>query len=282
MKYHIILIQLLIFGCAHNYPDFTTNLSSRLPIEGKAETFGEYSLGCLKGAQTFVGNELGIKISQKKRGRYWGHPNLIKTISDAGEFFYKMNKSLIIGDLSMSRGGPMIKGHNSHQNGLDVDVWFKVLDRNEEFNFLESESAEMEPILKIEDDQLKMIKFFANHEEVERIFINFDFKKKLCDDNSLNKLTRLTKEEHHKLRPWWGHDDHIHVRIKCPKDDSKCQSQNPIPEGDGCNEKDLQWWYSEESILKNREISLDEIKRNYLEKIKNLPKECYFYNQADF
>jgi len=49
-----------------------------------------------------------------------------------------------------------------------------------------------------------------------------------------------------KLRPWWGHDDHFHVRLRCPPGDTECQVQEPIPSGDGCG-ADLAWWFTEEA-----------------------------------
>ncbi|MBY0416253.1 MAG: hypothetical protein K2Q18_18915, partial [Bdellovibrionales bacterium] len=67
------LVQLLlvsfITSCAHPLPDFTSRLSTRLPVDSKPEAIGEYALGCLKGAQTFTGKEKGLILSQMKRGR---------------------------------------------------------------------------------------------------------------------------------------------------------------------------------------------------------------------
>ena len=30
-----------------------------------------------------------------------------------------------------------------------------------------------------------------------------------------------------KVRPWWGHDYHFHVRLRCPGDSPECKSQPP-------------------------------------------------------
>ena len=37
-----------------------------------------------------------------------------------------------------------------------------------------------------------------------------------------------------KIRPWWGHHYHFHVRLTCPEGQSGCVNQNPPPPGDGC------------------------------------------------
>ena len=39
-----------------------------------------------------------------------------------------------------------------------------------------------------------------------------------------------------KIRPWYGHHYHFHVRLKCPNDAGECVNQHPPPLGDGCDE----------------------------------------------
>jgi penicillin-insensitive murein endopeptidase len=272
-KYLFIINIFFIVSCAHHLPDFTSRLSVRTPTDGGSRAIGEYALGCLQGAQTFTGKEKGILISQMKRGRYWGHPDLIHLLTRAGAEFDKSHQTLILGDLSQSRGGPMITGHNSHQIGLDVDVWLKILAQNNGLSFRAAETEEMKPINEPGEDQIKLIKFFADDTSVERIFINPSFKKKLCQD------LKLTALEQHKLRAWWGHDDHIHVRLKCPSDSPSCISQKPIPEGDGCG-KELDWWFTEEAKNSEDDESYEGMKKAYLEKIAKLPKECSFYHET--
>ena len=47
-----------------------------------------------------------------------------------------------------------------------------------------------------------------------------------------------------KVRPWWGHDAHFHVRLACPAGEPLCRDQEPPPGGDGCG-ADLAWWLSD-------------------------------------
>jgi len=37
-----------------------------------------------------------------------------------------------------------------------------------------------------------------------------------------------------KVRPWWGHTYHFHVRLDCPAGMSTCVPQKAPPPGDGC------------------------------------------------
>jgi penicillin-insensitive murein endopeptidase len=48
-----------------------------------------------------------------------------------------------------------------------------------------------------------------------------------------------------KVRPWYGHHDHIHVRLKCPPDSPNCRKQPPVPGDDGCAKKQLDYWFSD-------------------------------------
>ena len=51
-----------------------------------------------------------------------------------------------------------------------------------------------------------------------------------------------------KVRPWYGHNDHIHVRLKCPADSPNCRKQPPVPGGDGCAAKELDYWFSDKVL----------------------------------
>ena len=49
-----------------------------------------------------------------------------------------------------------------------------------------------------------------------------------------------------RVRPWWSHHDHFHVRLKCPGDSPLCQSQDPLPADAGCGAA-LAWWFSDDA-----------------------------------
>ena len=44
-----------------------------------------------------------------------------------------------------------------------------------------------------------------------------------------------------RLRPWFGHDEHFHVRLSCPAGSPACESQAPVPPGDGCDAVLASW-----------------------------------------
>ena len=52
-----------------------------------------------------------------------------------------------------------------------------------------------------------------------------------------------------KIRPIYGHNDHFHVRLKCPAGASACEVQKPTVSelsngGNGCDET-LTWWVTD-------------------------------------
>ncbi|HAP80760.1 MAG TPA: penicillin-insensitive murein endopeptidase, partial [Enterobacteriaceae bacterium] len=81
-----------------------------------------------------------------------------------------------------------------------------------------------------------MIKLAALDDEVTRIFVNPAIKQQLCLDAGTNR------DWLNKVRPWFAHRAHMHVRLRCPADSLECVEQAPPPPGDGCGEE-LQSWF---------------------------------------
>ena len=85
--------------------------------------------GLPRGRQALAGQRAGLAGDGLSRNCIWGHPILLRYI----ERFAKDAKErhgwpgLLVGDMSMPRGGPMPFGHASHQVGLDVDIWYKPM-----------------------------------------------------------------------------------------------------------------------------------------------------------
>ena len=76
------------------------------------------------------------------------------------------------------------------------------------------------------------------------MLVNAAIKKELCRDRGQAAPSGWMA----KVRPWYGHDDHIHVRLKCPADSPNCRKQPPVPGGDGCGDKELAFWFSDKVL----------------------------------
>jgi penicillin-insensitive murein endopeptidase len=219
------------------------------PAKGDAHVVGFYSNGCLAGAAALPINGPGWQVMRLSRNRNWGHPLLIKFVETLAAKVHKAGgwNGLLVGDMSQPRGGPMITGHASHQVGLDADIWLTPMPDHE---LSPQEREEMSAVMMVAEDRkdvdpevwtsghIAVIKTAARDPHVERIFVNAAIKKALCRD------TDSDREWMAKVRPYWGHDYHFHVRLRCPADSPECKPQPPPPPGDGCG-KELDWWFSD-------------------------------------
>ncbi len=220
------------------------------PASLEARSIGFYSKGCLAGAQALPVNGEAWQVMRLSRNRNWANPALI----DYLEGFAVRAKSvtgwpgILVGDISQPRGGPMITGHASHQIGLDADIWLTPMPNH---RLSREEREEMSALNMVSDDRLSvnanwtpshvaLIKAAAQDTQVERIFVNAAIKKALCESPGDHGWL-------HKVRPYYGHDYHFHVRISCPEGSDNCQSQDPVPVGDGCDAS-LEHWFSDEVL----------------------------------
>jgi penicillin-insensitive murein endopeptidase len=110
----------------------------------------------------------------------------------------------------------------------------------------------------------EVIKAAAEDPAVERIFVNAAIKKALCREAGSDRAWL------HKVRPWWGHDYHFHVRMRCPADNPGCHGQPPPGETEGCG-SELNWWFSD-GVLHPKPAPPSPPRRGPL--MKELPAEC--------
>lgn len=228
------------------------------PLSGEPRVIGGYAAGCIAGAAALPEDdgEAGYYVMRPGRNRFFGHPRLIALLRDlAREMRAEGWPGLLIGDLSQPRGGPMRSGHRSHQIGLDADIWFRPAPpapRDE--NWRESLSATSVldggglSAQRWTAAQEALLRRAAEKQEVARIFVNPAIKRVLCAVESGER------EWLRKLRPWWGHDDHMHLRLSCPPGEALCVDQEPPPPGDGCDET-LAWWFSAEAKAEARRLA---------------------------
>ena len=91
----------------------------------------------------------------------------------------------------------------------------------------------------------KLIKRAASYPQVSRIFVHPAIKKVLCQQAGKDRAWLG------KVRPWWGHFYHFHIRLKCPPDMAGCENQKPPSGDDGCGTELANWF----SMLRKAEIA---------------------------
>jgi penicillin-insensitive murein endopeptidase len=226
----------------------------QLPSLGKSMAIGYYPRGCLAGGVEMPINGPTWQLMRLSRNRNWGHPSLIQFVEKFANAATKATgwKGILVGDLAQPRGGPSPSDHASHQTGLDVDIWFmpmpdRVLSKEERdtiqaSNLVADDWKHLNPQTWT-PQHIAFIKAAAEQPGVERVLVNAAIKKELC---------RVEEKKPHawmaKVRPWYGHHDHIHVRLRCPADSPSCHAQPPVPGDDGCSAKELDYWFSDKVL----------------------------------
>ncbi|MBM3543103.1 MAG: penicillin-insensitive murein endopeptidase [Alphaproteobacteria bacterium] len=266
------------------------------PAPLAARAIGAYSKGCLSGGVPLSLNGPNWQVMRLARNRNWGHPRLIDYLERLASDARALDgwPGLLVGDLSQPRGGPMLTGHTSHQIGLDGDIWLTPMpDRT--LSWQEREDVEALSMLKdpfsvdpnvFTIQQVKLIKRAASYPELERIFVHPAIKKALCEQAPSigNERAWLGK-----VRPWWNHHYHFHVRLSCPPGVAGCDNQKPVLGDDGCGQE-LKNWY--EMLRKSaiwqaeQQVKLDTVKPDTVKPdtkpapkkkamtLADLPKDC--------
>ncbi|WP_379064776.1 penicillin-insensitive murein endopeptidase [Mesorhizobium sp. UC22_110] len=255
--------------------------AEKLPAATEPQSFGFYSKGCFTGGVAIPLEGDTWTVMRPSRNRRWGHPAMIALL----EKFSRDAEAdgwpgLLLGDISQPRGGPMLTGHASHQIGLDADIWLTPKPRRD-LTIAERENKSamlmVDPKTHRVYDRLwtaqhtQLLKRAASYPEVERILVNPGIKKKLCDTVTGDRGWLR------KIRPFWGHDYHFHVRIGCQPGSHGCKEQAATAAGDGCD-KSLAWWFTEEPWRPNK--NPDAPKARDIMTMASLPKECRLVLQA--
>ncbi len=207
-------------------------------------SYGGYARGCQAGAVQLPETGPTWQAMRLSRNRNWTQPITASFVEDLSAFAATQPgwAGLYVGDMSQPRGGPMLTGHASHQTGLDADIWMLPPSR------LNLTRAERESISSIQMDRasgayataaftpqhMAILRRAAEDPRVARIFLFPGGKVALCNAATGDR-TWLNK-----IRPWYGHNFHFHVRLHCPAGQRGCEEQAPPPPGDGC--ADAQEW----------------------------------------
>jgi penicillin-insensitive murein DD-endopeptidase len=221
-----------------------------VPSSGPADSIGGPAAGCLAGAASLPLDGTGYQVIRISRDRYFGNPATVKFVQDLGRKAKSAGLAdFYVGDMSLPRGGPMPNGHASHETGIDVDIWDNldpkpVLAPKDRENvplpsMLTADGKALDPV-RFSARQVTLLRLAATDPRVDRIFVNPVIKRALCQGEFSSTVG--DRSWLHRLRPWYAHDDHFHVRLACPAGSADCVPQAPVAAGDGCDAS-LDWWF---------------------------------------
>jgi penicillin-insensitive murein endopeptidase len=223
------------------------------PSAGVSMPIGVYGRGCAAGNVELPETGPTWQAMRLSRDRNWGNPVLVSYLEDLSTKVTAFGwNGLYIGDMGNPRGGPMISGHASHQIGLDADIWFL---KPQSLTLTAAQREKVSSISIRTDDQLRVnqnydpsymavLKAAASDPRVDRIFVAAAIKIEMCKTAKPSDVKWL---QH--IRPEAGHQDHMHVRLKCPAGAVLCQTQKPTVDelskgGSGCDDT-LMYWVSD-------------------------------------
>lgn len=272
----VLILGILLIAPDSSYAEKSKWAVARRPAKGLASAIGSYTAGCVRGAVRLPMRGTGYEVMRPVRRRYFGHPALVEYIQElAKRVQSKKLGPILVGDLGQPKGGPCPRGHASHQSGLDVDIWFWH-PRSAERRRLSKRERQTLPAHRVvdpkkqvftsywSDEMTEILRIAASEPEVSRVLVNPLIKKRLCEEGKLKKrVLRI-------IRPWYGHADHMHVRLHCPAGSKHCKKQQALPKGDGC--ADLDWWFDKKAQADRRKR-----KKTYLDTVgavPELPKQC--------
>ncbi len=234
-KQLVLIMACLALVPSHGWARDAAADPARAPSAARpaaAESIGFPNRGSLAG-----GVELKPSETIVTHGAYlWGLPALVRLVEHAASRVAGANDGavLVVGDLSAREGGP-IKGHDSHESGRDVDLSFYLLRGDEDYLaddhlVIERDGrARKDKTVRFDDArnwQLVEALLSFGGARVQQIFVANHLRKRLLSEGrragaEKSVLARAASVlcQPKKARP---HDDHFHVRIRCPKGQKKC------------------------------------------------------------
>ncbi|MDB6452630.1 penicillin-insensitive murein endopeptidase [Falsirhodobacter sp. 20TX0035] len=219
------------------------------PTGGAAQAIGFYSRGCATGLVPLPETGPTWQAMRLSRNRNWGQPQMVAFLQQLSVAATKMGwAGLYIGDIAQPRGGPAPSGHASHQTGLDADIWLRM----PETLRLSPAAREDLPFISVLRDRRTvnaywtprhraLVQSAAMDPRVDRIFLNAAIKAEMCRTATPADTAWLQK-----IRPAPGHDEHMHIRLRCPAGSRTCTPQTPsVAElsqgGSGCDASLAAW-----------------------------------------
>lgn len=172
-----------------------------------------------------------LAIQTKSRDAVHGHPSLVLMLQRSAKQIAKARPGsvLLVGDLSREGGGPLA-GHHSHQSGRDADVAFYArdakgrmvkLDRFVAFG-ADGKAKDGSGLVFDDDRNWLLVKAWARDDRaaMAHVFVSNALRARLlahaakrADDRKYVPLVSALFKQPENAEP---HDDHFHVRIRCP------------------------------------------------------------------
>lgn len=214
----------------------TARARERIVIHGpiKGQSVGAPWSGMLRDAAALPeGDGYVIRRPWRRFGTRATVDYVLRVITDMRDEFPDTHV-LAIGDISAEHGG-QITEHHSHQSGRDADIG--LIYKHKPAGFPQSFIPATAENLDCEATYALVSKFAATASEpggAQVMFLDYDVQRLLYDwakehDVDEDKLDKIFQYPHGRgssnglVHHEPNHDNHLHVRFKCPRGDSACR-----------------------------------------------------------
>jgi murein endopeptidase len=197
------------------------------------------------------------RFTYPERQRHFGAGLMVSFLERVGPEMRKLfpDFEMWVGDIALKQGGPIHgSNHNSHQNGLDIDIPFIGLPRawdsalssegrlRREFDIARNWQFWRIAVgqrVRLVDQESGRVKETS---AVQFIFVHSDIARGLCQWYQERRLDQgdeadLDFEVMRRIWPAPGHDKHFHLRFKCSPHYPLCRQQAETPRETGCGWK---------------------------------------------
>jgi penicillin-insensitive murein endopeptidase len=171
-------------------------------------------------------------IQEKSRENVYGHPSLVLMLQRSAKAVARSRGGsvLLVGDLSAREGGPLA-GHHSHQSGRDADVGFYARDAKGKTVKLtkfvafdgEGKAKDGSGLVFDDDRNWLLVMGWARDDRatMAHVFVSNPLRARLlrhaeksAQHRKYVPLVSALFKQPENAEP---HDDHFHVRIRCPQ-----------------------------------------------------------------
>lgn len=207
----------------------------KAPLDKMSVSIGAPNAGSQVRAKRLKGSPQ-LVVLKKSADHAFGHPALVLMLQRSAKQIARSfpGSKLVVGDLSSRDGGPLA-GHHSHQSGRDADIVFFARDAKgkqvvpKHFVPYGADGKATDDSGLVFDDERNwnLVQSWAkdHRADLQYIFVSRALKARLLAFAAKNPRSKKIIPE---VAPLFlepenaePHNDHFHVRIKCPKAQEK-------------------------------------------------------------
>ena len=205
------------------------------PMTSASESVGTPQNGSLENGVR-IGDHPGYVVASSPVDAHYGTEETIRWIREAFDAVVAMHPTAAraaVHEISIREGGVPTSGpwnHNSHESGRDADITYIL-------NSCGPQGCPFTPVVLSQFDvaaNWTMMEYWLRNDMVTYIFVDHGLQQSLYEEAQRRGATesqlaewiqwpRAAEIREGKIRDVVNHRNHLHVRFRCPDDDTRCE-----------------------------------------------------------